>query len=420
MAKPLKLQSDLPKTTRLNKTAISLIVGISLFLLIFAMVNSFAPHTKTAKPVITATNQTAEKTIAPIFKELPSSYNDVAAVKKYTGLAEEKNINTLEQELGDLKNQYGSLQQQLLNNLQHVSQAPQHISNPENDQARTSGLFFSGTANEASIIKTNEGPYPASNASSAANSANPEQALGAPVTNQQAAIFSRQRNEAQKLAVMKAADNPEDIYDLHNIVKPISPYEIQAGTIIPAVLLTGLNTTLAGAIVGQIKQNMYDTVTGKYLLIPKGSKVLGEYDTRVAAGDRRVLITFNRIIRPNGSSILLGKPMAADYQGQSGIEGNIDNHWWRVLGAATLSTVLSIGAGIASDNAANNSANPTLYQNAQQGALLGAAGSVSQTGQNIVNRALDIRPVITLPPGYQFNIIVRRDMVMSPYQPDNF
>lgn len=415
----LKLQPELPETTRVNKVAVALIAGIAIFLLIFAMVNSFTTHPKAKTLNIATTNSTAEKAIAPIFKELPSGYSDATAIKKYISGDEEKNISLLEHELGDLKSQYSSLQQQLLNNLQHVSQTPQSPANPQNDQARTSGLFFSSAAGDSPMMKGNEGqsyPYPTPGAStiSGNNPANAE-ALGAPVTKQQAVMFSKQRTEAQKLAVIKAADNPEDIYDLHNMVRPISPYEIQAGTIIPAVLITGINTTLSGTVVGQTKQDAFDTVTGKYLLIPKGSKVLGEYDTRVAYGDRRVLITFNRIIRPNGSSILLGKPMAADYQGGSGVEGDVNNHWWRILGAATLSTILSVGTGAASDNSSNNN---TYYQSSKQGAILGAAGSINQTGQSIVNRSLDIRPTITLPPGYQFNIIVRKDMVMTPYQTD--
>lgn len=413
MAASLKSQPNLPKVTRLNRPVIMLIAGVLFFLLIFAIVNSFVPRTKIKETA--TTNQTTEKAIAPIFKELPEGYNDVNAVKKYTSGGADKNITLLEQELNTLKNQYGSLQQQLLDNLQHTSQTSQQL-HSSNDPARNSALFFSGSANDTPLFRSNESSaYSSLTANpAAANAANQEQ-LGAPVTNQQAAMFSRQRTEAQKLAVMKATDNPEDIYDLHNMVKPISPYEIQAGTIIPAVLITGINTTLSGVVVGQTKQDAYDTVTGKYLLIPKGSKVLGEYDTRVAYGDQRVLITFNRIIRPNGSSILLGKPMAADYQGQSGVEGNVDNHWWRILGAATLSTILSVGIGAASDRSGNNS-NNTNFPSSRQNAILGGASGISQTGQSVVNRALDIRPTITLPPGYQFNIIVRKDMVLTPYQ----
>lgn len=412
----LKLQPELPETTRINKVAVALIAGIAVFLLIFAMVNSFTTTSKTKTPTIAATNSTAEKAIAPIFKELPNGYNDATAIRKYISGDEEKSITLLEHELGDLKNQYSSLQQQLLNNLQHTSQTVQPTSNPQNDQARTSGLFFSGVTSDNPLLRGNESPsYPTLGAASSSNNSANADALGAPVTKQQAVMFSKQRTEAQKLAVMKATDNPEDIYDLHNMVKPISPYEIQAGTIIPAVLLTGINTTLSGTVVGQTKQDAYDTITGKYLLIPKGSKVLGEYDTRVAYGDQRILITFNRIIRPNGSSILLGKPMAADYQGQSGIEGDVNNHWWRILGAATLSTILSVGTGAAADRSGNYNTN---YPSSKQSAILGGAGSISQTGQSVVNRGLDVRPTITLSPGYQFNIIVRKDMVMTPYQAD--
>jgi len=407
MVKPPSIKSHQP--AQLNKLVIVITVAVAAFLLIFAIVNAFktSPKTSSITTPLTA-NQTTVKTLAPIFKDLPSGYGDTNAIKKY---ANQDGTANLEQELAALKNQYNSLQQQLMNTLQQVSQSPQHANtDTQTSQARSSGLLFNNANDPSSFKSSDTTLYPTTNNPSAANAT--DAALGAPVTQQQAAIFSKQRMEAQKLAVIKAADSPEEIYDLHNMVKPISPYEIQAGTIIPAVLITGINTTLAGVVVAQVKQNIFDTVTGQHLLIPKGSKVLGEYDTRVAYGDRRVLITFNRIIRPDGSSILLGKPMASDYQGQSGIEGNVDNHWWRILGAATLSTILSVGIGVASDRSTIANAN---YPSAKQGAILGGAGGIAQAGQSIVSRALDVRPTITLPPGYQFNIIVKKDMVLTPY-----
>jgi len=410
----MSILPNLPKTTHLNRPIIFSVIGVLLFLLIFAIVHAFDPGGKRIATTAITANQNAATTVAPIFKDLPRGYNDTTSVQKYIHGDAEKNLAAVEQELGSLRAQYSSLQQQVVNSLQRQSQAPQHANSAEDNQARTSGLLFGGTAENLLSRGGVESTLPGVSPNQSTNS-NQDPSLGAPVTEEQAAMLSRQRTEAQKWAVIKAADNPEDIYDLHNIVKPISPYEIQAGTIVPAVLITGINTTLSGVVVAQVKHDIYDTVSGKYLLIPKGSKALGEYDTRVAYGDQRVLITFNRIIRPDGSSILLGKPMAADYQGSSGVEGSVNNHWWRILGAATLSTILSVGVGVASDRSANTG---TIYPSAKQNAILGGAAGIAQSGQSIVNRALDVRPTITLPPGYQFNIIVRKDMVLTPYQPN--
>jgi type IV secretion system protein VirB10 len=130
----------------------------------------------------------------------------------------------------------------------------------------------------------------------------------------------------------------------------------------------------------------------------------------------RALIVFNRIVRPDGTSILLSKFTGADVQGEAGMQGSVDNHWSRVLGAATLSTILSMGAGIASDGERYKDSDGVWQRSSKQNALLGAAGGISQVGQTLTNRAIDIQPTLNIPAGYEFNVIVNKDMIMTPYK----
>lgn len=425
--KKFKLRNTPNLPQEINKPLVITIAAIVLFLILAAIISAFnVEKNAEKKPSSAITLNAANKDTAlnPALKDLPQDYQDVNALEKYNGFnSKNKNdIAELKQELENVKRQDEALQNQVLKLTKQPTEKAQTPSSADSQQARSSSMFFSGVSapqEQSGLSSSNtsssghiSGPGGTTESTNTANQTlDPEVMRLSP--SQQAAYYRKKTLEMQRTAVLKANDNPEDIYDLHNIVTPASPYEIQAGTIIPAVLITAVNTSTVGTVIAQVKQDMYDSVTGRFLLVPKGSKVLGEYEARVAYGQERVLISFTRVIRPNGSSILLGKPNAADLQGEGGLEGKTDNHWGRILGAATLSTLLSVGAGVASDRTTNNNNN---YQSAGQGAILGAASSIAQTGQNITNRALDIQPTITLPAGYDFDIIVRRDMVLTPYR----
>lgn len=400
-----------PKASQVNKPIVMVMAAIIAAMILFAIITAFStPKIATKSNSITITKIDKATAPAPAINNLPQDYQDAEAIKKYSANFQDQNLINLQKEMNQLKLEHEMMEQQL----QNINRGSTHGNRQNDDQAKTSNIFFSGVEPEKgaalNIKNTSDGSSPFARNSSARQDESSLD-IGTP-TSQTASLaqdFRKHAHYQQQLATMKAKDNPEEIYDLHNVVTPASPYQVQAGTVIPATLITGINTTLVGTVVAQITHNTYDTVTGKYLLIPKGSKVLGDYESRTAYGQRRVLLTFNRIIRPDGSSLLIGKSSSADSQGQAGIEGNVDNHWSRIIGAATLSTILSVGAGIASDSSDKN-----YYPDARQRAMIGAAGGITQVGQNITNRALDIQPTITLPAGYHFNIVVKKDMVISP------
>ena len=186
-----------------------------------------------------------------------------------------------------------------------------------------------------------------------------------------------------------------------------SPYVLQAGAVIPASLITGLRSDLPGQITAQVTEDVYDSPTGKILLIPQGARLVGQYDAQIAFGQSRALLVWNRLIMPNGKSIVLERQPGADTEGYAGLEDEVDNHWSMLFKAAILSTVLSVGseAGMSGNN------NGSLAEAIQQG----MSQSVNQTGQQVVSRSLNTQPTITIRPGFPVRVMVTHDLVLEPY-----
>ncbi len=189
------------------------------------------------------------------------------------------------------------------------------------------------------------------------------------------------------------------------VMPPASPYVLQAGSVIPAALITGIRSDLPGQITAQVTQHIYDSPTGSMLLIPQGTRIIGEYSNDVGFGQRRVLLVWNRLIFPNGRSIILERQSGADTQGYAGLEDGVDYHWWDIAKAAALSTLLGVGAELAADD------NDRLIS-AIRG---GAQDTINDAGQQIVRRQLNIAPTLTIRPGFPVRVIVTRDLVLEPY-----
>ena len=182
---------------------------------------------------------------------------------------------------------------------------------------------------------------------------------------------------------------------------------MQAGTVISGALITGIRSDLPGQITAQVSEDVYDTPTGKYLLIPQGARLIGRYDSQIAFGQSRVLLVWTRLIMPNGKSIVLERQPGADTSGYSGLEDEVDNHWGALFKAALLSTLLSVGSEAGTSGNENN-----LVQAIRRG----GSQSFNQVGQRVVSRNLDIQPTLTIRPGFPVRVIVNRDLVLAPYQ----
>ena len=190
------------------------------------------------------------------------------------------------------------------------------------------------------------------------------------------------------------------------IAAPASPYILQAGSVIPAALITGIRSDLPGQISAQVTENVYDSPTGALLLIPQGTRLIGQYDAGISFGQRRVLLVWNRLILPNGRSIVLERLPGADAAGYAGLEDGVDHHWWDVMKAAGLSTMLAASAELADDD------EDRLIRAIRDG----AQDTISEVGQQIVQRQLQVEPTLTIRPGFPFRVIVTRDLMLEPYR----
>lgn len=208
----------------------------------------------------------------------------------------------------------------------------------------------------------------------------------------------------RQLAFLNAAADRRTVTP-DRVAAPASPYILQAGAVIAAALITGIHSDLPGQITAQVTENIYDSPTGRILLVPQGTRVIGQYNNSVQFGQSRVLLVWNRLIFPNGRSIVLERQPGADVEGYAGLQDGVDYHWWELAKAAGLSTLLSIGAELATND------DDRLIQAIRNG----GQDTINDAGQQIVRRQLNIAPTLTIRPGFPVRVIVTRDLVLEPY-----
>lgn len=189
------------------------------------------------------------------------------------------------------------------------------------------------------------------------------------------------------------------------VAAPTSPNILQAGAVISAALITGIRSDLPGQITAQVTENIYDSPTGRILLVPQGTRVIGQYDNNVQFGQSRVLLVWNRLIFPNGRSIVLERQPGADAEGYAGLQDGADYHWWDLAKAAGLSTLLSVAAELATNE------DDRLIQAIRNG----GQDTINDAGQQIIRRQLNIAPTLTIRPGFPVRVIVTRDLALEPY-----
>lgn len=191
------------------------------------------------------------------------------------------------------------------------------------------------------------------------------------------------------------------------IEKAISTYEIKAGTSIPAQLDMSISSDLGGATVAHVTRNIYDSLSGKYVLIPQGTKLFGEILTNLTYGQTRVDVVWNRLIFPDSSSLVLNNMRASDTSGQTGLHHSVDNHLGRLYGGAILLSLISGGVQL-SQNQENTrfTSQPSIGQ--MMAASLGQ--NLGQVSTELIRRQMDVRPTITVPAGEYFTIIVNKDL----------
>jgi len=259
----------------------------------------------------------------------------------------------------------------------------------EMEAARVSALFFDANTEASTSIDAPALPSPGSGP-------------GGFLPGQSAGAGPQDTTAGHEAFLGRAVDRRTASPD--RLQAPPSPYIVQAGTVIPAALVTGLRSDLPGQITAQVTSHVYDSPSGRYLLIPQGSRLLGEYDSRVAAGQNRVLLVWTRLILPDGHSLVLERQPGADAAGHAGLEDGVDNHWGRMFLAAGLATILNIGLETGDDD------DPVA-----EAIREGSQDTIGRTGEEIVRRQLAVPPTLTVRPGFPVRVMVTRDLTLEPY-----
>jgi type IV secretory pathway VirB10-like protein len=270
------------------------------------------------------------------------------------------------------------------------------------DAARGSGVFFQvgASAGAKSVIGSvaSVAPGSVSFPDLSAFASSREGAFGS-------SLSEDPNRQVRKLDFLGEEPDPS-IYNPHRLETPVSPYQLMAGTIIPATLLTGVNSDLPGQVIAQVTSPVYDTVTGETVLVPQGARLIGRYDSVIAFGQSRALLVWSRIVMPDGSSIRIDNLAGVDARGYAGLEDKVDYHSWKLLQGVALSTLLGVGAELGTDDEGDIAR--ALRRSAQTGA--------NEAGQEIVRRNLDVQPSITIRPGWRLGVLVNKDIVLKPYE----
>jgi type IV secretory pathway VirB10-like protein len=261
----------------------------------------------------------------------------------------------------------------------------------ERDAARTSTVFLGGGSTGAGAMPSLPGLAIAT--PDAAVPRSPGQPDGS----------AAQGDQAGKRAFMAQASNARTV-STERLTAPASPNIVQAGSIIPAALITGIRSDLPGQITAQVTANVYDSPTGRILLIPQGARLIGEYDSEVAAGQTRVLLAWDRLILPDGRSIVLERQPGADGAGYAGLQDRVNQHWGNLLKAAAVSTLLGVGAELGADS----------EDDLTRALRRGSQDTINQTGQQIVRRQLNVQPTLTIRPGHPLRVVITRDLLLEP------
>jgi type IV secretory pathway VirB10-like protein len=382
LAEELRLRPERPTVTRLSRKVLIALAGVSSSLVLGLTL--WALHERSSAKPPTELYNTDAKTTADGLAALPHDYTALP-----------KNVPKLGPPLpGDLGRPILAAQ----------GQFPQSTIDPEEkrivqerEAARTAKLFAQTNTHDR-VGTTPEATHSLERESLSQHS---------PFSFEPASIDPGmiQNMQDRKLAFVNAPADRRTVSP-DRLEHPTSRYVLQAGAIIPAALVTGIRSDLPGQITSQVTENVYDSPTGKFLLIPQGSKLIGVYDSQIAFGQSRVLLVWNRLILPDGRSIVLERQPGADASGYSGLEDEVDHHWLRLAGAAALSTVLGVGTQLGTTGDEN-----ALIQALRRG----GAQSLNQTGQQAVGRNLNIQPTLTIRPGFPMRVIVTRDLVLAPY-----
>lgn len=202
-------------------------------------------------------------------------------------------------------------------------------------------------------------------------------------------------------SAQSASNSQNKMYSQSRLIPVKSKYELKAGSVIPCVLLTNINSEISGPVIAMVSENVYDSVTGRYLVLPQGAKILGTYDGRVPVGGSRLAIAFQRTTYPDGDTLDLEGIPGSDLTGANGLSGDVNNHYWQMFGTSFIMGVINYGQTAAGNVGNGDSLTSSTGQ------------SVGQSAQSSIAPKLNVSPTITIPGGSAFNIIVMQDFILK-------
>lgn len=414
----LALHAEPPKGTRFNRKLIMVLAALASVVGLFAFLSALQPAKKMTPQEIAEKNmikKDAPVTTNPVTPDIIANAPDT--YKKMQNFENEKKIKQGLNKQTMAGNQTISSQAGLqpgtnsvpsVNNISpaalanYGSQAGMQVSDLQKElvEARKSPIKFPGIASQQQPAQPQQNQ--------------PNVGVGPYVPNFELPKLPGQEDQNmqdEKRDFLEKRDKPNlNYYVKGPILSTLSRYELKAGNIIPGVMITGINSDLPGGIVGQVRENVYDTVTGKYLLIPQGTRVIGMYDSKVSFAQERVLVVWTRLIFPNGESIDLEGMNGVDLSGYAGLTDKVNNHYAKLVTGVVLSTILSVGTKVAAGN--NDVGQATIGQQAASGAAL----NISNVGQKITDKYLNVQPTIEIRPGWKFNVFVNKDIILKPYK----
>ena len=383
LAVELRLQPEWPRVTRLSRKVLIGLAGVAAIAVSSSLI--WALYQGRGRAPATELYNTENKTTPEGLSSLPRDY------------AVPPNVPVIGSPLrGDFGRPMGNSQPPATGaaapdpEQQRVAQ--------ETEAARTSRLFTTTNARERPTAPSTSSVPPTADQQAGTQNGPVE----TPPLDPEALLNMQDR----KLAFLNGPVDRKTVSP-DRLANPASRYVVQAGAVIPAALITGIRSDLPGQVTAQVTENVYDSPTGRYLLIPQGAKLIGLYDSQISFGQDRVLLVWTRLILPNGRSIVLERQPGADTQGFAGLEDEVDQHWGRLFMAAALSTLLGVGSELGATNNDNNIVTALRR---------GSSDSLNQTGQKVVQRNLNIQPTLTVRPGFPVRVIVNRDLVLEPYR----
>ena len=398
-AEGLALRARPRPVTRINRRVLMLVARIALILIFGATLFALSPRSTNPDDTARELYRTGNNPTPDGLEALPRTYGEAAEETPELGppLAGEIGpaVVGLERELG-------------------IAPALPFRPSPEDDaaraeririaqaarQARESGVLFSLTSTTAAAGPGAPSPILVSTGRDAGAAGDDAEGAGA-------SIGEDDPNRQGPKQAFLARPAPTDIYNPHPLQDPVSPYQMVAGTVIAASLVTGINSDLPGRVIAQVTTNVYDTVTGNYLLIPQGSRLIGIYDSVIAFGQERALVVWQRLIMPDGSSVVIENLPATDAAGYAGLADEVDFHTWRLLKGIVLSTLLSVGTELTFGEDESDLVK-AIRESAQD--------NIGTAGERLTERNLDIQPTITIRPGWPLRVIVHSDLVLRPYR----